>query len=109
MALLGKADPTLVKGAYAVAQADVPGDMSQVYKDREANIKALTKGIQAAWDSQFEAYNAYETRMVEKSDVAIANVLEGKTNDSMLAAVDNEVRAIKAEMQTFNKKDFIFF
>ena len=105
MSLLGKADPTLVKGAYAVAQADVPGDMSQVYKDREANIKALTKGIQAAWDSQFEAYNAYETRMVEKSDVAIANVLEGKANDSMLAAVDEEVRAIKAVMKTFDKKD----
>jgi len=105
MALLGKADSTLVQGAYNVAAANVPGDMSKIYKQREKNIKDLTEGIQKAWDSQFEAYNALETRITEGSDLAIANVLEGKTNDSMLAAVDNEVRAIKAEMQTFNKRD----
>ena len=66
MALLGKADPTLVKGAYTVAAANVPGDMSQIYKQREKNIKDLTEGIQAAWDSQFEAYNALEMRITEK-------------------------------------------
>jgi len=105
MALLGKADPTLVKGAYAVAASNVPGDMSQIYKQREKNIKDLTEGIQAAWDSQFEAYNALEMRITEGSDLAIANTLEGKTNDSMLAAVDAETRLIKAEMQKFNKRD----
>ena len=105
MALLGKADPTLVKGAYAVAAANIPGDMSEIYKQREANIKTLTEGIQKAWDSQFEAYNALEASITEQSDVAYQNTLEGKTNDSMLAAVDAEVRAIKAEMQTFDKRD----
>ena len=34
MALLGKADSTLVQGAYNVAAANVPGDMSQIYKSR---------------------------------------------------------------------------
>ena len=103
--LLGKADPTLVKGAFAVAQADVPRDMSHIYNQREENIKAFTEGMQQAWDSQFEAYNAFETRIQEKSDLAIANTLEGKMNDSMLAEVDRETREIKALMQTFDKRD----
>lgn len=105
MALLGKADSTLVQGAYKVAAANMPGDMSQIYKQREQNVKKLTESIQKAWDNQFEAYNALETRITEASDLAIANVLEGKKNDSMLAAVDNEVRAIKSVMQGFDKRD----
>ena len=105
MALLGKADPTLVQGAAVVAQANIPGDMTKIYEKREANIKALTMGIQAAWDSQFEAYNAFETRIIDASDLAITNTLEGKTNDSMLAEVDRETREIKALMQGFDKRD----
>ena len=105
MALLGKADPTLVQGAAVVAQANIPGDMTKIYEKREANIKALTMGIQAAWDSQFKAYNAFATRIIDASDLALTNTLEGKMNDSMLAEVDRETREIKALMQGFDKRD----
>ena len=73
--LLGKADSTLVQGSFKEALANVPGDMSQIYQKREANIKALTEGIQEAWDSQFEAYNAFETRIIDASDLALMNTL----------------------------------
>ena len=55
--LLGKADPTLVKGAFAVAQADVPLDMSQIYTKREATQKAFIEGLQEAWGDMFKAYD----------------------------------------------------
>lgn len=105
MGLLGRADATLVQAAKDMAMADVPADMSGIYAKRAANLKTFTKGIQAAWDSQFEAYNAFETRIINASDLALTNTLEGKTNDSMLAEVDRETREIKALMQGFDKKD----
>ena len=103
--LLGRADATLVQAAKDMAMADVPADMSGIYAKRAENLQAFSEGIQEAWDSQFEAFNAYETRMLDKSDLVLANGLEGKTNDSMIAEVDRETREIKDIMKTFDKRD----
>ena len=43
--LYGTADPTLVKMAYAESMANVPLDLSSVYKQREQNIKDFATGV----------------------------------------------------------------
>ena len=55
--LLGKADPTLVRGAFMEAAADVPLDLSDIYTKREANLKAFTEGLQKAWGDLSKAYD----------------------------------------------------
>ena len=103
--LLGKADATLISAARSEAMANVPLDMSDVYEKREKNLKDFTTEVNKIWDKQFEEYKAFETRITDKSDVAITNALQGKTNDNMLFMVEGEVNRIKDKMKTFDKRD----
>jgi len=102
--LLGKADPTLVQGAFREAMADVPADMSKVYAKREKTLEDFTTEVNKIWEKQFEDYKAFETRIIDKSDIAITNALQGKTNTKLLKNVESEVFRIKEKMKTFDKR-----
>jgi hypothetical protein len=102
--LLGKADATLVAGSYREAMADVPADMSKVYEKREKTLKEFTTEVNKIWEKQFEDYKAFETRIIDKSDLALTNVIQGKSNTHNLESVQREVFRIKEKMKTFDKK-----
>ena len=102
--LLGKADATLVAGSYREAMADVPADMSKVYEKREKTLKEFTTEVNKIWEKQFEDYKAFETRIIDKSDLALTNVIQGKSNTHNLESVQREVFRIKETMKTFDKK-----
>ena len=103
--LLGKADATLVQGAFREAMADVPADMSGVYEKREKTLKDFTTEVNKIWEKQFEEYKAFETRITDKSNLALTNALQGKTNDNLLGEVESQVNRIKDKMKTFDKRD----
>lgn len=103
MALLGKADPTLVKGAYAVAAANVPGDMSKIYQKREENIKALTEGIQSAWDKRNKEEDAQHEWLENSRSETLTNVTTGKTNDALMAVTNFVTKDMRIRLQPHKK------
>ena len=102
--LLGKADPTLVRGAFMEAAADVPLDLSDIYTKREANLKAFTEGLQKAWGDLSKAYDDQKQRISDSAGIAFDNMLGGKHNDAVISALDGAVNGIKAEFQNLPGK-----
>ena len=107
MGLLGKADQTLVQGSRLYAQANVPGDMSKIYKAQAAIPEKWAKfaqELQTAWDGQFEEWHNFEETMAEGFEQVARNVQFGKTNDYMIAEVRAQVDRIKNDMKTLNQR-----
>ena len=102
--LLGKADPTLVRGAFMEAAADVPLDLSDIYTKREANLKAFTEGLQKAWGDMFKAYDDQKQRIGDSASVAFDNMLSGKHNDAIVNELDHVVNGIKGQFQSLPKR-----
>ena len=97
--LLGKADQTLVKGAYSVAKANLPGDMSGVYDQRAKNMEGLMAGISTVWEELNSEWNDRQNALSTKGDAVYENVLTGKYNDQMVEATDAAVLDIKSRLK----------
>ena len=101
--LLGKADQTLVKGAFAVAESNIPGDMSQIYEQRAANIKALTEGIQSAWDKRNGEEDAQHEWLENSRSETLTNITTGKTNDALMEVTNFVTKDMRTRLQPYKK------
>ena len=99
MSLIGKADPTLVQGAFAAGQAKVPGDMSKIYQQRAANVINFTKGMQQAWELRNKEETALHEKIKGWQDETLTNVTTGKTNDALMGLTDGVVNNVYSELK----------
>ena len=102
--LLGKADSTLVQGAFNAALADVPHDLSDVYDTQAETMKSFMKDLTAAWDSLNSEYNDLENALTDKGATVFDNVTSGVYNDHALKAVHDATNGIKDRLK-LQKKD----
>ena len=104
--LYGTADPTLVKMAYAESMANVPLDLSSVYKQREQNIKDFATGVSSIMDSIYKDYNdSIDNATTKGQDVDDILTMEGGIfNDAWILENDNAVKGLKDRLKQLDPR-----
>ena len=79
--LLGKADSTLAQMSLAQARANVPSDLSEVYKLEADTVDMFTKGVETYFDVLHQDHNKLKDELVESVKTVTANLSAGTMPD----------------------------
>jgi len=95
--LLGKADSTLISAARSEAMADVPANLSSVYKRRAKNFDSFLDMVNEAFDKQTKADKEREKREKELSEKSVAASAVGVANEHHTNALAGAVKNLSDE------------
>ena len=79
--LLGKADSTLAQMSLAQARANVPSDLSEVYKLEADTVDMFTQGVATYFDVLHQDHNKLKDELVESVKTVTANLSAGTMPD----------------------------
>ena len=99
--LLGKADSTLVAASFKAAKADVPKDLSDVYKKREEAFKTFQEGMSDIFTNlnkeDKEWMDNFDTQVETAKNTLLKNP---KINDHMLGKFHEQVDKLREQWKT---------
>ena len=79
--LLGKADSTLAQMSLAQARANVPSDLSEVYKLEADTVDMFTQGVETYFDVLHQDHNKLKDELVDSVKTVTANLSAGTMPD----------------------------
>lgn len=79
--LLGKADSTLAQMSLSQAQANVPSDLSEIYKLEAETVNMFTQGVETYFDVLHADHNKLKDDLVESVKTVTANLSAGTMPD----------------------------
>ena len=79
--LLGKADSTLAQMSLAQARANVPSDLSEVYKLEADTVDMFTQGVETYFDTLYQDHNKLKDELIESVKTVTANLSAGTMPD----------------------------
>ena len=79
--LLGKADSTLVQASLSQARANVPSDLSEIYKLEADTVDMFTQGVTTYFDVLHQDHNKLKDELIDSVKTVTANLSAGTMPD----------------------------
>lgn len=102
--LLGRADTTLVQGAYRAEMANVGRDMSGVYRLEAQNISNLQTAIEDIFYATNKSNNELYNDIKEKSSLILADIESGTfSDDTSIDLYTNAINDLREQAKSIPK------